>query len=71
MDGFTAGKPTRFLSGEEWTQLYFDNVYVGPENVVLREGGFRKQIAGFNVERIGNCARSVALGRHAFELARV
>jgi len=28
-------------------QLYFDNVYVPPEMVVLKEGGFKKQIAGF------------------------
>jgi alkylation response protein AidB-like acyl-CoA dehydrogenase len=70
MDGFTTGKPTRFLSGEEWAQLYFDDVYVGPENVLLGEGGFRKQIAGFNVERIGNASRALALGRHAFEIAR-
>jgi len=70
MEGFTSGNPTRFLSGEEWVQLYFDDVYVGPENVLLGEGGFRKQIAGFNVERIGNASRALALGRHAFELAR-
>ncbi len=71
MDGFTTGQPTRFMSGEEWAQLYFDDVYVGPENVVLGAGGFRKQIAGFNVERIGNTARSLALGRHAYEIARL
>ncbi|MED5462160.1 MAG: acyl-CoA dehydrogenase [Pseudomonadota bacterium] len=70
MDGFTTGKPTRFMSGEEWAQLYFDNVYVPPENVVLREGGFRKQISGFNVERIGNSSRALALGRYAYEVAR-
>ena len=70
MDGFTTGNPTRFLSGEEWAQLYFDDVHVGPENVLLREGGFRKQIAGFNVERIGNASRALALGRYAFEAAR-
>ncbi len=70
MEGFTTGNPTRFLSGEEWSQLYFNDVYVGPENVLLGEGGFRKQIAGFNVERIGNASRALALGRHAFELAR-
>ncbi|MEE8334716.1 MAG: acyl-CoA dehydrogenase family protein, partial [Alphaproteobacteria bacterium] len=70
MEGFRTGEPVRFLSGEEWVQIYFDDVYVGPENVVLGEGGFRKQIAGFNVERIGNASRSLALGRHAFELAR-
>lgn len=68
--GFTLGQPTRFLSGEQWCQLYFDGVYVGPEQVLLGKGGFKKQMAGFNVERIGNSARALALGRHAFELAR-
>jgi alkylation response protein AidB-like acyl-CoA dehydrogenase len=38
--------------------------------VLLGEGGFKQQIAGFNVERIGNAARSLALGRYAFEAAR-
>jgi len=68
--GFTTGQPSRFLSGEEWVQLYFDNVYVPKENVLLTFGGFKKQIAGFNVERIGNTARSLALGRLAFDIAR-
>lgn len=69
-EGFSHGQPVRFLSGDDWAQLYFDNVYVSPENVLLGPGGFKKQIAGFNVERIGNTARSLALGRHAFEIAR-
>lgn len=69
-EGFTHGQPVRFLSGDDWAQLYFDNVYVPPHNVLLGPGGFKKQIAGFNVERIGNTARSLALGRFAFELAR-
>jgi alkylation response protein AidB-like acyl-CoA dehydrogenase len=69
-EGLTFGKPSRFLSGEDWNSIYFDNVYVGPENVVLGPGGFKQQIAGFNVERLGNSARSLALGRHAFQLAR-
>ena len=69
-EGFSFGKPSRFLSGEDWNTLYFDNVYVGPENVVLGPGGFKKQISGFNVERLGNSARALALGRHAFELAK-
>ena len=64
------GKTSRFMSGEEWAQIYLDNAYVPPENVLLGEGGFKKQIAGFNVERIGNAARSLALGRYAFEAAR-
>ena len=70
MEGLSRGKPVRFLSGEPWTQLYFDNVYVPPHNVLLTEGGFRQQIAGFNVERIGNAARALALGRYAYMVAR-
>jgi alkylation response protein AidB-like acyl-CoA dehydrogenase len=69
-EGFKQGKPSKFLNGEEWVQTYLDNVYVGPENVLLKEGGFKKQIAGFNVERIGNTARSLALGRYAYNVAR-
>src|SRR3954462_9834319 len=64
------GKPSKFMSGEEWAQLYLDDVMLPEENVLLGEGGFKKQIAGFNVERIGNSARSLALGRYAYEATR-
>jgi alkylation response protein AidB-like acyl-CoA dehydrogenase len=64
------GKKSRFMSGEEWAELHFDDVHVPEDMVLLGEGGFKKQIAGFNVERIGNAARSLALGRYAFEAAR-
>ncbi len=68
--GVKRGAPSAFMSGEEWAQLYFEDVYVPPERLLLGPGGFKKQIAGFNVERIGNTARSLALGRYAFEEAR-
>jgi alkylation response protein AidB-like acyl-CoA dehydrogenase len=68
--GLKKGKPSAFMSGEEWAELRFDNVFVPDEMVLLKEGGFKKQIAGFNVERIGNTARSLALGRYAYEKAR-
>jgi alkylation response protein AidB-like acyl-CoA dehydrogenase len=69
-EGVKQGKRSRFMNGEEWVTTYLDNVYVPPENVLLKEGGFKKQIAGFNVERIGNTARSLALGRYCYETAR-
>ena len=69
-EGVKQGKTSLFMNGEEWVTTYLDNVYVPPENVLLREGGFKKQIAGFNVERIGNTARSLALGRYCYESAR-
>ena len=68
--GVRIGKPSAFMSGEEWAQIFLEDVYVPPDMVLLREGGFKKQIAGFNVERIGNAARSLALGRYAYERAR-
>ncbi|MET0182795.1 MAG: acyl-CoA dehydrogenase [Caulobacterales bacterium] len=68
--GFTLGPPSAFMSGEEWRQLYFDNCRIPAKNVLLGKGGFKKQIAGFNIERIGNSSRALAVGRHAFEVAR-
>lgn len=68
--GFEIGQPTGFMNGEEWSQLYFDNCRIPRANLLLGPGGFKKQIAGFNVERLGNSSRAVAVGRHAFNLAR-
>ena len=68
--GFTVGQPSAFMSGEEWCQLYFEDCRIPKANVLLGPGGFKKQIAGFNVERIGNASRALALGRHAFNLAK-
>ncbi len=58
------------MSGEQWCQLYFEACRIPAANVLLGAGGFKKQMAGFNVERLGNASRSLALGRHAFNLAR-
>jgi alkylation response protein AidB-like acyl-CoA dehydrogenase len=69
-EGVRFGKPSKFMSDEEWVQTYFENAFVPADMVVLKEGGFKKQIAGFNVERVGNTARSLALGRYAYERAR-
>jgi alkylation response protein AidB-like acyl-CoA dehydrogenase len=68
--GVRFGQRSKFMSGEDWAQVYFEDVRVPADMVVLKEGGFKKQIAGFNVERIGNTARSLALGRYAFERAK-
>jgi alkylation response protein AidB-like acyl-CoA dehydrogenase len=68
--GFTIGQPSAFMSGERWCQLYFDKCRVPKANLLLGPGGFKKQIAAFNAERIGNTARSLAIGRHAFNLAK-
>lgn len=68
--GFTIGNRAGFMSGEEWCPLYFQDCRVPKANLLLGMGGFKKQISGFNVERIGNASRALALGRYAFETAK-
>jgi len=68
--GFTIGRPSRFMSGEEWCELNFDNCRIPAQHVLLGPGGFKKQMASFNIERLGNSARSLAFGRYAFNKAR-
>ena len=68
--GFTVGAPSAFMSDEEWSELHFADCRIPAENVLLGPGGFKMQIAGFNVERLGNTARSLALGRYAYNAAR-
>ena len=68
--GLTVAPPSDFMNGEQWSQLFFDNCRIPAGNVVLGAGGFKKQISGFNVERIGNASRALALGQLAFDLAK-
>lgn len=68
--GFSLGEPSAYMSGETWAPLYFDECRIPRRNLLLGPGGFKKQMSGFNVERIGNAARSLALGRLAFDIAR-
>jgi alkylation response protein AidB-like acyl-CoA dehydrogenase len=70
MEGFRLGQPSLYMNDEEWCALYFDNVHIPPEMVLLGPGGFKKQIGGFNVERLGNAARALSLGEYAFAAAR-
>lgn len=68
--GLSFGKPTRFTGGDEWCQLYFEDCTIPVTNILLGKGGFKRQIQGFNAERIGNASRALALGRFAFDRAR-
>jgi len=68
--GFHVGNPSGFMNGEHWSPLYFEECRVPKENLLLGPGGFKKQISGFNVERLGNASRALALGRFAFNRAQ-
>lgn len=68
--GLEIGSPSKFMNGEQWCQLYFENCRISEKNLLLGPGGFKNLISGFNVERLGNSARSLALGKFAFNQAR-
>lgn len=68
--GLQIGPAEQYMSGEQWAALHFDNCRIPAANILLGPGGFKKQISGFNVERLGNASRSLALGRLAFRTAR-
>ena len=61
--GFSIGEPSNFMSGEQWSQLYFENCRIPASQVLVGIGGFKKHIAGFKVERVGNASRALAWGR--------
>ncbi|WAC56563.1 acyl-CoA dehydrogenase family protein [Gordonia sp. SL306] len=48
--------------------IYFDDVEVPMENIVVRPGGFRKLFTAFSIERLGNTTMSLALGQRALDL---
>src|SRR3546814_21096908 len=54
----------------DWSSDVCSSDLVPKENLLLGPGGFKKQISGFNVERLGNASRALALGRYAFNMAK-
>src|SRR3546814_3464798 len=54
----------------DWSSDVCSSDLVPKENLLLGPGGFKKQISGFNVERLGYASRALALGRHAFNMAK-
>jgi alkylation response protein AidB-like acyl-CoA dehydrogenase len=67
--GFERGAPEQFMSGEVHSTLSFDRCRVPVEYVLLDHDGIRRMMSVFNIERLGNAARSYAYGELALRLA--
>lgn len=67
--GVTFGAPERLMGfrGIPSADIYFDNVSVPEENVVVAPGGFRKLMDAFDLERCGNATMSIGAAASAFE----
>ncbi|WP_199286797.1 acyl-CoA dehydrogenase family protein [Nocardioides houyundeii] len=67
--GFSFGAGERLMGfrGIPSADLYFDNVEVPLENVVVPAGSFGKLFGIFSIERMGNTTMSLAIGQAALD----
>ncbi|MBU2622912.1 MAG: acyl-CoA dehydrogenase family protein [Proteobacteria bacterium] len=72
MPGFTFGKQEEFmgLRGMPSCDLYFDNVKVPKEDVVIQPGDFGNLMLTFDIERCGNAAMCLGTAGGALEAAK-
>ena len=67
--GFEVTARYHTMGGEYLAEIQFNNCEVPVENVVLREGGFKKLLAAFNTQRCLNPSVSLGMAEAAFEEA--
>jgi butyryl-CoA dehydrogenase len=67
--GFSAGAQEKLMGfrGIPSADLYFDNVRVPSENLVIEAGGFHKLFGVFSIERLGNATMSLAIGQSSLD----
>jgi alkylation response protein AidB-like acyl-CoA dehydrogenase len=67
--GFNVTGRFHTMGGENLAEIQFENCDLPVENVILREGGFRKLLSAFNTQRCLNPSVSLGLAEGAFEEA--
>ncbi len=72
MEGFSFGKQEVYmgLHGMPSCDLFFDNIRVPKENVVLKPGEFNRLMATFHIERCGNAAMCLGIAGGALAEAK-
>ena len=67
--GFECTARYHTMGGENLAEIRFENCELPLENLILKEGGFRKLINAFNTQRCLNPSVSLGLAEGAFEEA--
>ena len=67
--GFEVTARYHTMGGEFLAEIQFNDVEVPVENVILREGGFKKLLSAFNTQRCLNPSVSLGMAEAAFEEA--
>lgn len=67
--GFTFGKPEQLMGfrGVPSADMFFDDVAVPVDNIIVPAGGFRKLMEAFDLERCGNATMSLAIAAGALD----
>lgn len=67
--GLTFGEQERLMGfhGFPSADMFFDDVRVSAEDVIVPAGGFKKLFSAFSIERLGNATFSLALGQTALD----
>jgi len=67
--GFSFGKPEHHMGfrGIASADMFFDDVEVPAENIIVPAGGFKKLMEAFDLERCGNTTMSLACAQSAFD----
>ena len=68
-EGLSFGRPEHLMGfrGVPSCDLYFDHVRVPARNIVVPEGGFKKLMAAFDLERCGNATMALAQASAALD----
>jgi alkylation response protein AidB-like acyl-CoA dehydrogenase len=68
-DGLSFGRPEHLMGfrGVPSCDLYFDNVRIPAANIVVPEGGFKKLMGAFDLERCGNATMALAQASGALD----
>ena len=67
--GFSVTSKFHTMGGENLHEIRFEDCVLPPENLVLREDGFRKLLSAFNTQRCLNPSISLGLAEGALEEA--
>ena len=68
--GFQRDRAETFMSGERYCQMHFDDCRLPRDHVLVDRHAIRRMMPIFNVERLGNATRALALAGAAFDMAR-
>lgn len=68
-EGLTFGAQEKLMGfrGIPSSDLYFDDVRLGQDALVLGPGNFRQLFTNFSIERLGNATMSLAIGQAALD----